>query len=260
MSKAYIISDMHMMAGYSQWDTHWPIIEKATSDAKTFFIIGDLYELLNARLSFRERIEKAIGHLEKFVADHKNCTFHYMIGNHEHFQDFKDVLDDLKRRMPNLVVHDNAFRLGNAVYVHGDEVIDHHAISASRSFYPEESFVQRLYKRATLPLVDKWQHRFRTARKEYNYPGNVDLDFFLHALGKADLEFRDGVEHVFYGHTHFSKQVENYKDSGVSFHNPGAGVQEATFNMLEVEMNGDNVIGVKPAFFEQAPNLLQKSR
>jgi UDP-2,3-diacylglucosamine hydrolase len=254
LGKGYIISDLHMMAGYSQWDKHWQLIDNCASKADNFFINGDLYELLFTRYSFKERIENAVNHLESFVKKHPKCQFHYMIGNHENLEEFKEVIKDLERRMPNLAIHDNAFRLGNAVYIHGDQVIEQKEITGSRSFRPKESALTRIARRASLPVVDRFQHSFRVKRKNKNYPNDSDLDFFLDAREKTTPEFRDGVEHYFYGHTHMPKQVENYKDSGISFHNSGAGVEEAVFNILEIDMDGDKVVGVRPVINTDLPS------
>ena len=256
MGTGYIISDLHMMAGYSKWDKHWQSIEQAAAKADFFVINGDLYELYFTKVPFKDRIEKAISHLEEFVKSHPKCQFYYTIGNHEDQEDYKEELRLLQRRLPNnLVVKDNAFRRGNALFIHGDEVIDHHSISDSRPFYPEADATQR-WRTAVLPVVNNFQHTFRKTRKKLRYPGEADLDLFLNAMSKADPEFRDGIEHVFYGHTHMPKQVENYKGSGVSFHNSGAGVSGATFGMLEIETDErDHVINVKSAFQEPQKGL-----
>jgi UDP-2,3-diacylglucosamine hydrolase len=247
MAKGYVISDLHMMAAYSRSDRHWADIDRAASKAHFFVLNGDINEMYFSDLPFEQRMETGLGNIERLVKAHPNCQFHYIIGNHENIDAYMNGVVTLAHRLPNLQIHACYMRIGNALYLHGDQPLGAGEITTERHLHPAGGMKQQAAGNI-LPLVNPLQATFRNLRHAIHYSFNRDVNRILHAIDKADPIVRSGVEHVFFAHTHRPKLAVTSKHSPISFHNTGAGVRGAHFSMLEIETDDrEHVVSVRQA-------------
>lgn len=237
-----VVSDIHMMSRSSESHRHWPRILDAAKHSDFFVINGDLNELFFTRLPFEQRMETALTNLETLVRSNPACEFHYVLGNHEAVDAFMIAVVALAHKLPNLAVHDSFYRKGNALFLHGDQLLRGGEVEPRKLVTPEKSHVPSII----MPFVDRYQHGFRKLRQKIHYRNDGDIAMLLDGLGKSSPMVRDGVDYVFYAHTHHPKFAIRNNDSGKTFFNGGAGVKGAEFNLLSVEMDDkEHVLSVR---------------
>ncbi len=247
MPRGYVISDLHMMAAYSRADKYWAAIDHAASKADFFVLNGDLNEMYFSNLPFEQRLDTAISNIDQLARAHPKCQFHYTLGNHENIDAYQTAIVALAHRLPNLQIHDSVFRMHNALFLHGDEPLAHGQITTHRHFHNANGMKQQAAG-ALLPLVNPFQAKFRDLRHLIHYSFNRDVTRVLSALDKAEPMLKDGIEHVFFAHTHRPKMDVMTRHSNIKFHNTGAGVRGARFSMLEIDTDDrENVIAVRHA-------------
>jgi len=230
----YTVSDLHIGSYRSQWNRHKADLHAAADTANILVLNGDIFELppLN-HPDLPARCQDAINWLEAFCVQHPHCTFHLNLGNHDAVQPFKDQLEALAGRLPNLEWDEFFVRIGHAVFLHGDAAMtdmDLPALARERKLY-ERAAMSRLMTDAIYTVlhamrIHHWLHhlvfpRQRTLRTLLRH---------LDAIGQGPAH---GVRTVYFGHTHL--HVDGIKLEGVRFYNGGAPIMGLQFKILRAD-------------------------
>jgi UDP-2,3-diacylglucosamine hydrolase len=232
---SYFVSDLHMFARRSQAERHADAIWAIAGRADTFVLGGDIFDFRWTTLStIRDTVDAAIRWLDALIEPHPECDFHFVLGNHDSHEHFVERLARRAESAENLWWHPYYVRLGSSLFLHGDVVqrkMTHERLSEKRSRWGERgkrpppahwlydlAVEARLHKMAS-SLVCR---RLVVAKRITTY-----LDHIGHGPG-------NGLEHVFFGHTH--APMSNYEYGGLRFHNGGAPIKGLRFRILRTDI------------------------
>src|SRR5688500_8462178 len=143
----YFVSDLHMFSRRSQAALHQATIHAAADRAQTFVLGGDVFDFRWSTLgSVDETVERAIHWLDDLVASHRQCDFHFVLGNHDFNRRFLTALDTYSIAAPNLSVHHYYLRLGKSMFLHGD-VADKLGLCPEKLRYCREHWLREEQRR-----------------------------------------------------------------------------------------------------------------
>jgi len=166
------------------------------------------------------------------VTEHPECQFHFVMGNHDHHDEFEVELCRLADSRENLDWHPFYLRRGNAVFLHGDV--------ADGNFRDQERLLRSRRRWAKSTTKKPWQHslydlainaRLHKAAASVVYHRRRVTRRILKYLDHIDHGPESGVEHVYFGHTHVA--MNGYRRGGVRFHNGGAPLSGVEFRVVE---------------------------
>jgi UDP-2,3-diacylglucosamine hydrolase len=229
---SFFLSDLHLFSSRSTAPAHESEIYKCAQQAHTIILGGDIFDFKWSRYStLKSSVSEAVGWLEKLVSDHKECSFYYLLGNHDSHPDFVLELDRLAFKHPNLEWQPHLLRLGSCVFLHGDVIdggLDHQDIDARRRKHEDKplpmAYRHWLYDAAVQAklhcLVANVARRHRwVLKKVYRY------------LDEQGLNAETGVQDVYFGHTH--RPLRSVEYQGLRFHNGGASIRGVTFHIIK---------------------------
>lgn len=228
----YFVSDLHLFSRRSQAARHETALHAAARKSDALVLGGDIFDFRWSTLSSTEAtVAAAIRWLDELVSAHKQCEFHYVLGNHDANQRFVAALHAYSKTVRNLSYHPYFLRMGGSVFLHGD-VADRPRICPDRLRKRREHWGKderrgevrnllydlavnvRLHK-----LCGKVVHpRKRVASRIVSY---------LHRVGAGPMQ---GVEHIYFGHTHDA--LSHYRHEHVTFHNSGAPIAGLQFRIV----------------------------
>lgn len=233
--KTYFVSDLHLFTRRSDGDQHLAGIRRLAAKADAFVLGGDIFDF---RWTVFPTIEETVAQAQRWLAELSQscpgCKFYMLLGNHDHHEQFMQVLDGLQERLDNLSWHPYFLRLSDSLFLHGDAAdgdasADALARSRSRSLsdtrrHASAHFLYDLVVGAGLhrPVPFLAYPKKRTARRLLTY-----LDEIGHGPSA-------GVKNVYFGHTH--RQLDGYRFGGLTFHNGGAPLKGVRFRILEAEL------------------------
>lgn len=232
---AYFVSDLHLFSRRSLAASHEQSVHAAASRAHTFVLGGDIFDFRWSTFhSPDETVRHAIGWLDRLVASHPRCDFHFVQGNHDCNRRFVAALETYCATRPNLALHPYFLRLGKSVFLHGD-VADHPQMCPVRLIRRREHWSRdekRSKFRHTLYDLAIQANLHRVAGR-VAHPRRRAVHRILGYLSRVEQGPESGVEHVYFGHTH--NALDNYRYRGVTFHNPGAPMPGLEFRIVPVE-------------------------
>ena len=233
----YFVSDLHMFSRRSQAAAHQATIHAAADRAKTFVLGGDVFDFRWSTLgSVDETVDRAIGWLDELVASHRQCDFHFVLGNHDFNRRFLTALDTYSIAAPNLSVHHYYLRLGKSVFLHGD-VADKPGLCPEKLRHRREHWLRdetRSPFRHMLYDLAVHANLHRVAGRVVHPRWRVATRIW-HYLNHIGHGAPSGLEHVYFGHTHES--LANYRYGGLTFHNGGAPMAGLDFRIVEAEID-----------------------
>ncbi len=151
------------------------------------------------------------------MTNHQECSFYYLLGNHDSHPDFVTELDRLAFQHANLEWQPHILRLGSCVFLHGDVIdggLDHQSIDARR----------RKHEEKPLPMAYRhWLYDAAVQAKLHCLVANVArrhgwvLKKVYRYLAEQGLEAETGIKDVYFGHTHRPLRSVEYR--GLRFHN-----------------------------------------
>ncbi len=235
MKSAYVVSDLHMFCQRSQSHALLDTIHDVARNADLFVFNGDTFDFKWTVLdSVEETAEKAVEFLGELARRCPDCHFHVNLGNHDRAREFVERLDVLARSTPNLTWHPYYLRVGSTLFLHGDVAawkLSHLGIDRYRSHRLHKRKQGRLknrvydafFKTGAHVAVSRLANPHRwTARK---------VSAFLEDIGHGS---EDGVEQVYFGHTHVA--MSNYSYRGITYHNTGAAFKGMQCVMLKAKI------------------------
>ena len=229
---SFFLSDLHLFSSRSTAPAHESEINKCAQIAHTIILGGDIFDFKWSRYStLKTSVSEAVGWLEKLVSNHKECSFYYLLGNHDSHPEFVLELDRLAFKHPNLEWQPHLLRLGSCVFLHGDVIdggLDHQDIDARR----------RKHEDKPLPMAYRhWLYDAAVQAKLHCLVANVArrhswvLKKVYRYLAEQGLNKETGVRDVYFGHTH--RPLRSVEYQGLRFHNGGASIRGVTFHIIK---------------------------
>jgi UDP-2,3-diacylglucosamine pyrophosphatase LpxH len=232
--KTHFVSDLHLFSRRSQGLLHSDAIQAAAARSGTFILGGDIFDFRWSTYGSSEATTRqAIRWLDELVASHRQCDFHFILGNHDCNGRFVRELAKYAADRPNLIVHPYVLRLGTSVFLHGDAA-DHPAMCEQRLTQRREHWSRdetRSEVRHALYDLAVSTHLHRLAG-QVAHPRRRVVRRILNYLDRIHEGPERGAEHVYFGHTHDA--LAGYQYQGVTFHNPGAPILGLKFRIVEV--------------------------
>ncbi len=233
------LSDLHLLTERSTADRYAGPIRDAAAGADLFVLNGDIFDFkwsTHRRLS--RSLRSAEGWLDALVRTHPGCQFVVLTGNHDDLPEYREVLDGLARRRPNLRWERHTFRLGGKVFLHGDAMhgaADDAELDAFRARHrrrrPMGRTARRLYRAATAAHLHVGVARAAPLRA---VAGRVQR--YLDGALTGGL---DGVEQVYFGHLH--RAFDGLDLHGRRFHNSGAAIRGLRLLIQPFEYTDDEL-------------------
>lgn len=233
MQTGYVISDLHVFAGWSWADKYLGRMHEAAARADFFVLNGDIFDFRWSALGGTTvTLEAAAAWLARFAAAHPECRVYYVLGNHDGFAALAERMGRLAAELENFDWRPAYLRMGGVMFAHGDlfwrkglNPFERPLAAAIRRFGPPLSWLYHCIHaiRATRVLHLKSRPP-RCARR------------IVRSLAGAPAELTDGLTDIYCGHTHVA--VSNFAYRGLTFHNTGSGIKHLKCNMCKVTIGG----------------------
>ena len=228
------LSDLHLLTSRSNAHEYRDALAVAATTADVFVLGGDIFDFTWSRSDSHEQsFDHASGWLEGLLLASPSCRFVYILGNHDHNEDFVKRLDELAALHPMFEWRHDYLRIGDTVFLHGD-VAD------------RKMTARKLKKKRT-----KWgrkRRKGRFANAVYDWAVHTKLHkpvpylnyrklcahrilAYLESIGEGAAT---GLRHVYFGHIH--RPFSNYYYRGVGFHNSGAALKGLKSRILETQI------------------------
>jgi len=229
---SYFVSDLHLFSQRSLAPRHERALHATAAKADSFVLGGDIFDFRWSTLSSTEAtVAAALEWLDELVGSHRQCDFHYVLGNHDSNQRFVAALHAYARTVKNLKCHPYYLRQGTSVFLHGD-VADRAVMCPDRLRKRREHWGKDERRGKVRNLLYDWavnvrlhklcgkvvHPRKRVARRILGY---------LNRIGHGPMQ---GIEHIYFGHTHDA--LSHYRHNHVTFHNPGAPIAGLDFRIV----------------------------
>ncbi len=232
MKKISVVSDLHIFCSRSNWKAKLQAIEDAIKTSDIFVFNGDTFDFhWTNEKSHEQAFQKAIDFLRNLAKKYPQCHIHLNLGNHDHRQEFCQLLTQLEKELPNFSWHPYYLRVGKIVFLHGDVTIRKMNQSQltryrnrwARKPLQKKSIVNQIYDfavdmRTHVALSHIFFRHRRTARNLLWYLNNLEM-----GLDK-------GISEVYFGHTHVP--LRNFRYKGITFHNTGTAYKGMKLNIL----------------------------
>lgn len=229
---SYFLSDLHLFSSRSTASSYEPEIRRRAQSAHTMILGGDIFDFKWSRFaSLKASIRAASEWVEELVASHKDCSFYYLLGNHDSHPDFVLELDRLAFEHSNLEWQPHLLRLGSCVFLHGDVIdggLEHSEVDARR----------RKHEEKPLPMTYRhWLYDVAVQAKLHCLVANVArrhswvLNKVYRYLAEQGLGLSSGVQDIYFGHTH--RPLKSVEYHGLRFHNGGASIRGVSFHIIE---------------------------
>jgi len=226
----YVVSDLHMFTKWTSVEKYMCDIRKAASDANFFVFNGDIFDFRWSTLgSAKKTAKSAINWFHDICKDFPNCTFVYILGNHDAHDAILEPLAKFAENQDNFIWHNSFMQIGSSLFMHGDLIFSMRTNSPfERKRYkkknPVRSILRKTYHRAIKMgahnLVSKLHAKERCAK------------YVLQVLEKDHSHRLKGITDIYIGHTHVGFSDYNY--NGYRFHNSGSAIHDLHCNMMKV--------------------------
>lgn len=233
MPKCFFVSDLHLFANRSNAHRYLEQIAQSASRVEAFVLGGDIFDFRWARIPTLRAVESAARWLDDLTSRCNKCRFHLVLGNHDYHQVLIDRLTRLEKQIPNLSWHRYYVRLGNSVFLHGDVAerrMDARMLAEARQQWLDRRrrgpFLSKMYDVVVLTRLHKPVPHLVFSKR-------IVVRRIMKYLESIEQGPRNGVRHVYFGHTH--KKLLNYRYRGLTFHNGGAGIKGIKFRIIEAK-------------------------
>ncbi len=233
MPEAYFLADLHLFTRRSLAGRHEAAIAEAAARASTFVLGGDIFDFAWCEQpTVASAVEQAAGWLQRLVAEHRQCQFYFLLGNHDCHPYFVKRLDELAQSLPNLEWDPYYLRMGHSLFLHGDvhrQRRPSDALLKSRRRWmrarPRGPALNRLYDLA----MHSGLHKVAT---RVAHPKRTSARRILRYLEEIGHGPANGVRHVYFGHTH--RQLSDFEYGGLLFHNSGSPMRGVPFRIVKI--------------------------
>ncbi len=233
--KGHFLSDLHLFARRSTAMSIVPMIHHAARQSHTMVLGGDIFDFKWSTFpTLDSSIDASIAWLEELIVSHPQCSFYYLLGNHDAHPRFVAKLDCLAFRQPRLEWQPYILRILECVFLHGD-IVDcepNNTILAERRKLHESRPLPTRYAHWLYDLVVH-ARLHRAAMHVAIRPKSV-LRKLAQYLSDEGLDSNYGVRDVYFGHTH--RAVHGVQYAGLTFHNGGASIHGLPFRIIETRL------------------------
>lgn len=229
------VSDLHLFCRRSQAEDYLDAIRAAASESDVFVLNGDIFDFRWSMLaSPEETVQSAVAWLAELVDGAQDCAFHYVLGNHDHYQLFMDALDVFSAERVNFAWSPYYLRLGSALFVHGDVTI--RKMSGTDLERYREGWLADPNRGPVLNAVYDAAFRVGIHKAVHHvvFPRRAVLERLHHYVEAIGHGADRGVETVYFGHTHLA--MPNHAYNGLVFRNGGAPMPGLAFQILKGEL------------------------
>ena len=234
MSRGLVISDLHLFSPRSEAAALWASIEDGHHDADTLVLNGDIFDFRWSMHSSEESsIAGAVEWLERLLASSRWTTIHYVFGNHDCLERFRDRVERLAEQHARLRCHDDRLQIGRNLFLHGDctnHRMDGLALRRYRESWsrdrPRGTMGKMLYHGVdALGLSQRFHQLY--------FPHSRSVSRVAHHLDHVMPSWRQDIDHCYFGHTH--RPFRDHELGGVRFHNTGSGIRGMGFQPLHFD-------------------------
>ena len=227
----YVVSDLHLFAGWSNAFRYLDDIHSAAACADFFVLNGDIFDFKWTTLtSVGETVLKAAEWIRRFATAHPECSVFYVLGNHDCHADFIQKLVQVSDELDNFDWNASHVQIGSALFFHGDRPIDRKdpfTRNGDSIIEKKNEILSRSYGR----LIKMGAHKgLRLVFHEKRSAKIIRRQLLAH-----DLDNR--ITDVYFGHTHVP--FSGLSHGGLTFHNTGSAIGNLRFNMLKVKIISD---------------------
>ena len=238
--KGHFLSDLHLFASRSTAFEIDSDLRNAASQSHTMILGGDIFDFKWSTFpTLDSSIKAAIDWLEDLMDTNPQCTFYYLLGNHDAHPKFVSELDRLALRHPRLEWKPFVLRIQECVFLHGD-IIDcepnHSKLQTRRKVHGTKPF-PRIHSHWIYDLAV--QARLHCAVMQIAIRQKTVFRKLTRYLQGEGLGHDNGIRHVYFGHTH--RIVNAVSCDGLTFHNGGAAIQGLPFRIIETQLPFQNV-------------------
>ncbi len=236
MDHNIFFSDLHLLSRRSEGLKYQREIFQKTKRARTVVLGGDIFDFKwSEGKTFEQSIDWSIEWLRRLMVNAADAKFYYLLGNHDAHPDFLKALDRLSLEAKNQfewMAH--WLKLNNTVFLHGDvldannchqrldekrRVLSHQQISAPIVHKLYDVAIKAKLHRAVIGIAAR--------------PARV-LPALTKYLSQQQMSFEQGVEHVYFGHTHRPLDESRYQNA--CFHNGGASISGLSFRIIDFQL------------------------
>jgi len=231
MNHGLVVSDLHLFSRRSDGEKLWTQIDQHRGNAEILILNGDTFDFRWSQFSAEaESIEAALAWVERLTRDGRWKQIHYIFGNHDCLDEFTRELRQLSAERQMLECHELHLQLGRCFFLHGDCAnsrmtpadLKRYRASWSKD-RPRGAWSKALYDGVDALGVSKVFH-------ELYFPRERTIGRIVHHLNQVFPEWREQVDHCYFGHTHQPFSGETHE--GVAFHNTGSGIRGMGFQPL----------------------------
>lgn len=226
-----VVSDFHLFSRRSEGEELSDELDRRLEDCNALVLNGDTFDFRWSRFPHEETtIHAALDWLTQLMERNPEITLYYILGNHDCLTNFRADLDKLAQTRPQLLWREHRLQLSGNLFLHGDCAnwkMNEAALARFRDSWSEDRPKGELHKKL-YDLVDalgvcKFVH-------EKCFPAPVAVRRVAHHLDHVMEDWREQIDHCFFGHTHFPFTDHDF--DGVRFHNTGSAIRGLGFQPL----------------------------
>jgi len=231
----YFLSDLHLLSSRSDGERFHREICQAARRTETLILGGDIFDFKwSTRDSFQRSVDAGMDWLKSLLKAGQDTKFHYLLGNHDAHPGFVQALEGLSQETGGqLEWHRHLLRIEESVFFHGD-ILDvgscHRALDFRRAEKGEKICTNRVAHLAYHAAVNMKLHR---AILPVVQPEKRVLKKLSSYLLEQKLGADQGVEQVFFGHTH--RPMQGIFHNRQVFHNGGASIRGLDFRIVNAD-------------------------
>lgn len=229
------VSDLHFFNRRSEAEHYVDVIREAALEADVFVLNGDIFDFRWSTLASPEQtVHAAMALLTQWVAAAPGCSFHYVLGNHDHYRLFIDALDAFAAERPNFAWCPFYLRLGTSLFLHGD--VANWKMSASDLERYREGWLEDRNRGPAWNAVHDavFSVGLHKAVHRVAFPRRAVLARLHHYVESIGHGPDCGIDTVYFGHTHLAIAGDTY--NGLTYRNCGAAMPGLAFKVLKAEL------------------------
>ncbi|MFO0923806.1 MAG: metallophosphoesterase [Pirellulales bacterium] len=222
------LTDLHLFSHRSHGQAHWEELLPSLSGCDRVILGGDIFDLRWSTVGdFDATLEAAYRWLTAAVQNHDRTHWHFLLGNHDCHPRFQAVLNRVQEEQERFSWSPLLFEQGPDLFLHGD------VIDAGRSMLALDQFRAKFHeekprgKIGNLLYATLLQTRLHRTIPEFLHTPEKTSRKLLQFLSAAQPDALDGVENIYFGHTHVP--VDGYRFDRYRFYNPGSGIRHLDF-------------------------------
>jgi hypothetical protein len=241
--------------------------------ADSVMMTGDMIEFINQDISVDDdtMIQVGLEFHRMLLNSASGKPVYEVLGNHERVKPYEIELARLRVRHKNYHVNAEHFKIGDALFIHGDIDIYPHLMVGERAYHkreqergrhPDDQLVEYIGNHYVPRIMQKMPKLHQFLEKHLSpiiedpnpllYTAPNQAKIILHNLDvRLGREVIEGINHIFLGHTHIPYQqlvARLNSDHTIALHNSGAVIKGnfEEFEPLMITLNHDTVESIKP--------------